>query len=79
MRYFIGLATTSMVLVTILYFVLQMFNITLFDIIYLKNAWIIFVIGFAVLLLLMFILPFFFKPHQLGYDGKKGNVAQPKK
>lgn len=79
MRYFIGIVTTSIVLITVLYFALQLFNITLFDIVYLKNAWIIFLISFSVLLLLLFILPFFFKPHQLGYEGKKGNVAQPKK
>lgn len=79
MRYFLGIFIVFGVLATILFFSLKIWGIELFSEHYLKDGWIIFTILLATSIILAILLPFFFKPHKLGYDETAGNVAQPKK
>lgn len=78
MKYIIGTILTTAILVTLLYFVLQIWEVQLFDPNYLSQTWktIALVALGAVLITVLF--AYYFKPNDKGYDRSRGNIAHPK-
>ncbi len=79
MKYIIGFLVTLLLLVTLTYFVLQTWDIELFDGAYLAKTWITFAFLGVGALLLVVVVSFFFRNPAARYEKGGAGVAQKKR
>lgn len=79
MKYIIGFILTVAVLLTLIFFTLQIWDIHLFDPAYITQTWYTIAATGVGSVLLIVLFAYFFKRNDGGYDRSEGNRAHPKR
>ncbi|MDR2224325.1 MAG: hypothetical protein LBE34_16560 [Flavobacteriaceae bacterium] len=79
MKYLVGTILIALVLLTICYFILGIWGISLFDAAYLNYTYQTIGLVLVAAIVLMVLGSYFFRAPHKNYDTTKGNVAHPKK
>lgn len=79
MKYIIGFILTAAVLLTLIFFTLQIWDIQLFDPAYITRTWYTIAAIFVGALVITLIVAYYFKRNDAGYDRRTGDRAHPKR